>query len=215
MSKPILYSYWRSSCSWRVRAALSLKGIDYDYKAVNLVKAEQKADDYTKFNPAGMVPSLAIDGKTLTESLAIMEYLEETRPEHALLPKDAFDRATVRAICQEIASGIQPIQNLPILNHVGGGEKGQQWAHHFISNGFNVLEKMLSKTAGKYSFGDSVTIADCCLVPQVYNAQRFKVDLASYPCIERVHSALMDLDAFKKSHPSRQPDTPDAERATD
>jgi len=147
--------------------------------------------------------------------LAILEYLEETRPEHALLPKDAGDKAVVRAICQEIASGIQPIQNLPILNHVGGGEKGQEWAKHWITVGFHVLEKMLSKTAGKYSFGDSVTIADCCLVPQVYNARRFKVDLTPFPCIERIDAALMELDAFKKSHPSRQPDTPDAERATD
>ncbi|XP_064624073.1 probable maleylacetoacetate isomerase 2 [Lineus longissimus] len=207
-AKPLLYSYFRSSCSWRVRIALALKGIEYETKALHLVKGDQRSDDYKEVNPIGQVPSLVIDGHTLTQSLAILEYLEETRPDVPILPKDPAKRAEARAIAELIGSGIQPIQNLSVLQYVGD-EKKMEWAKHWIDRGFQALEKMLAKTAGKYCSGDDLTVADLCLVPQVYNANRFKVDMSKFPVILRVHAELEQLEAFKAAHPSRQPDCPE------
>jgi len=208
--KPILYSYFRSSCSWRVRIALAWKNIDYDYKPVNLIKegGEQHTDSYVSLNPSQLVPSFVVDGAQLTESLSILEYLEETYPDPPLLPKAAIDRAKVRAIALQIACQIQPIQNLRVLQFVGD-EKKVEWAKHWIIEGFKSLEAMLLSSAGKYCFGDQITLADCCLAPQVYNAARFNVDLSKFPTISRINEALMELDAFKKSSPSSQPDTPE------
>ncbi|XP_048455865.1 maleylacetoacetate isomerase isoform X3 [Rhincodon typus] len=153
------------------------------------------------------VPALAIDGIILSQSLAIIQYLDETRPGPRLLPEDAKKRAQVRMISDHITSGIQPLQNLHVLQKLGG-EKKLEWAQHFIINGFQALESLLQYTAGRYCVGDEVTMADLCLVPQVYNAERFKVDIAQFPTIVKINNALLDLNAFRISHPSCQPDTP-------
>ncbi|XP_031966533.1 maleylacetoacetate isomerase isoform X3 [Corvus cornix cornix] len=185
-AKPILYSYFRSSCSWRVRIALALKGISYDLVPVNLIK----------------------DGG---QQLAIINYLEETHPNPRLLPQDPKKRAQVRMIADHIASGIQPLQNLSVLKQMG--EKKMEWAQNCIASGFQALEQILQHTAGRYCVGDEVSMADLCLVPQVANAERFKVDMGPYPTITRINKALLELEAFKISHPSRQPDTPAELRA--
>lgn len=205
--RPILYSYFRSSCSWRVRIALAHKGVDYEYRAINLLKQEQVSDEYKKLNPLGQVPALIVNENTLTQSISILEYLEEAFPQKPLLPKDLFKRAKVREVCEIIGSGIQPLQNLSVLQKIG--ETKMEWGHFYIQKGFVALEQVLANSAGKYCVGDEVTIADCCLVPQVYNANRFKVDMAAFPVISRVHDALMSLDAFKAAHPSQQPDCPE------
>ncbi|XP_020368421.2 maleylacetoacetate isomerase isoform X2 [Rhincodon typus] len=207
--KPVLYTYFRSSCSWRVRIALAFKGVAYDQVAVNLIKSggQQHVDSFKTINPMKQVPALAIDGIILSQSLAIIQYLDETRPGPRLLPEDAKKRAQVRMISDHITSGIQPLQNLHVLQKLGG-EKKLEWAQHFIINGFQALESLLQYTAGRYCVGDEVTMADLCLVPQVYNAERFKVDIAQFPTIVKINNALLDLNAFRISHPSCQPDTP-------
>ncbi|KAJ1104737.1 hypothetical protein NDU88_002146 [Pleurodeles waltl] len=212
--KPVLYSYFRSSCSWRVRIALALKGIEYDLVPVNLIKdgGQQLGSDYRKVNPMQQVPALTIDGLKLSQSLAIIQYLDETRPTPRLLPQDPKKRAQVRMISDHIVSGIQPLQNLAVLKQVGE-EKMVSWAQHYITRGFQALEQLLQDTAGKYCVEDEVSMADLCLVPQVYNAERFKVDLTPYPTITRINQALLELEAFKQAHPSRQPDTPPEMRA--
>ncbi|EGD74886.1 glutathione transferase zeta 1 [Salpingoeca rosetta] len=204
-----LYSYFRSSCSWRVRIALNLKKVKYAYKAVNLLKGEQLGDDFLNVNPMGELPALEIDGHTLTQSLPIIEYLDETRPENPLLPRDdPFKRAEVRRLSQIIASGIQPVQNLRVLKKHGLEHK-VEWGQWVINNGFKALERELKKTAGKYSFGDTVTMVDLCLVPQVFNAERFKVDMSQYPTIQRVAAALGELPEFEAAMPTKQPDCPE------
>uniref|UniRef100_A0A3B3WJ39 maleylacetoacetate isomerase n=1 Tax=Poecilia mexicana TaxID=48701 RepID=A0A3B3WJ39_9TELE len=178
---PVLHGYFRSSCSWRVRIAFALKGIEYDQVAVNLIK----------------------DGG---QQLAVIQYIDETRPGPRLLPADPKARAQVRMISDLIASGIQPLQNLSVLQKIGAEKL--PWAQHFISRGFQALEPILKQTAGKYCVGDEISMADICLVPQVYNAERFKVDVGQYPTIKRLNETLAEIEAFKLSHPSRQPDTP-------
>jgi maleylacetoacetate isomerase len=213
-----LYSYWRSSCSYRVRIVLALKGVPYEYKAVHLVRdgGEQLKDAYTALNPMREVPTLVVDGHVLTQSTAIVEYLEETHPQPALLPADAHGRAIVRAVCNIIATDIQPVGNLRVLKHVmsllPGDDKAAKeearsaWAKHYITAGFAGLEALLAAHAGKYCVGDAVTLADAFLVPQVYNAHRFGVDMTRYPTITRVAAALAELPAFKAAQPSAQPD---------
>ncbi|XP_065563958.1 maleylacetoacetate isomerase-like isoform X2 [Artemia franciscana] len=208
-----LYSYFRSSCSWRVRAALSLKGLDYEIEAVNLIKdgGQQLSEDYKKINLMAQVPALKVDDTVITQSLSIMEYLEEICPEPSLLPKTALERAKVREICLIIGSGIQPLQNLSVLQYIAkneGNEKKLEWAKHVIEKGFEALEKLLVSCSGKYCFGDSITFADCFLVPQIYNAKRFGVTLDRFPTIERIDATLKDHQAFIASHPSNQPDCP-------
>ncbi|XP_042293739.1 maleylacetoacetate isomerase isoform X3 [Sceloporus undulatus] len=152
------------------------------------------------------VPALKIDGITLSQSLAIIEYLEETRPNPRILPQDPKKRAQVRMISDHIVTGIQPLQNLSVLQQMG--EKKLEWAQRCISSGFEALEQILKKTAGQYCVGNEVTMADLCLVPQVFNAERYKVDLTPYPTIRQINKALLELESFQTSHPSRQPDTP-------
>ncbi|XP_018958934.1 maleylacetoacetate isomerase-like isoform X1 [Cyprinus carpio] len=207
--KPVLYGYFRSSCSWRVRIAFALKGIEYEQKPVNLIKdgGQQLTDQFKAINPMQQVPAVTIDGITLSQSLAIIQYIEETRPEPRLLPADPKQRGQVRIICDIIASGIQPLQNLYVLQKIGAEKV--QWAQHFINQGFEALEPILKQTAGKYCVGDEISMADICLVPQVYNAERFKVDMSQFPTIRRLNQTLTEIDAFKISHPSCQPDTPD------
>ncbi|KAM8921311.1 maleylacetoacetate isomerase [Pelodytes ibericus] len=206
--KPLLFGYFRSSCSWRVRIALALKRIEYDQHPISLIKdgGIQHTEEYKRINPMQQVPALQIDGVTLNESLAIIEYLEETRPNPPLLPQDPKKRAQVRMISNQIASGIQPLQNLYVLKKIG--DEQVEWAQRVIIRGFDALEKMLQDTAGRYCVEDEVTVADLCLAPQVFNAERFKVDLAPYPTITRINQSLSKLEAFVVSHPSRQPDTP-------
>ena len=205
------------SCSWRVRIALALKNVEYSYVAIHLVKdgGHQHKESYQQINPSREVPTLSIDGLNLAQSVAIMEYLEESRPEgHALLPADAAGRATVRRLCEMISSNIQPVQNLRVLLKLmsyydtqdAKTQKKIEWGRYWIGHGFEALEKVLATTAGKYCFGDQVTMADCCLVPQVYNANRFKVDMSKFPTISRINATLAELEAFKAAHPSAQPD---------
>ncbi|XP_055937497.1 maleylacetoacetate isomerase-like [Argiope bruennichi] len=206
-AKPILYSYFRSSCSWRVRIALAFKNIDYEYKAINLLKGEQYSEEFLKINPCGSIPVLVDKGNVICSSSAILEYLEETVPSAPLLPSDPVSRAHVRAIEDSIVASIQPLQNVKVLKHVGA--ESQAWGKHWIESGFKALEKILETTHGKYCFGDKVTFADVCLVPQVFNAKRFNVDMAPYPLIRQISSRLNELKEFKVSHPFVQPDCPD------
>lgn len=217
----LLYSYWRSSCSYRVRIALAYKGINYTYSPIHLLKdgGQQLTPEYSKLNPMREVPTLLIDGHTLTQSTAILEYLEETRGKDknfpALLPTEPHLRAKVREICNIIAGDIQPVQNLRVLKLVASfftdpQEKEKQrndWAIGCITRGFNALETILQSSSGTYSVGDNVTLADVYLVPQMYNAERFKVDLTPYPTLHRVYQNLLPLPAFQAAHPSQQPDT--------
>ncbi|KAG7511432.1 maleylacetoacetate isomerase isoform X1 [Solea senegalensis] len=213
LSKPILHGYFRSSCSWRVRIAFALKGIEYDQAPVNLIKdgGLQRTQQYKALNPMQQVPALEIDGITLCQSLAVIQYIDETRPGPLLLPADPKKRAQVRMISDLIASGIQPLQSLYVIQKIGAEKV--QWAQHFIDRGFQALEAILKQTAGKYCVGDEISMADICLVPQVYNAERFKVDVEQYPTIKRLNQTLTEIEAFKLSHPSCQPDTPPDLRA--
>ncbi|XP_050305850.1 probable maleylacetoacetate isomerase 2 isoform X1 [Anthonomus grandis grandis] len=207
--KTILYSYWRSSCSWRVRIALNLKEIPHEIKPISLIKAggQHHSNDFRDVNPMEQVPAMHIDGVNLIESMSIMHYLEETRPHRPLLPADVVKRAKVREICEVIVSGIQPLQNLCVLIHVGE-EKKNEWAKHWINRGFRAVEKLLGASAGKYCVGDEITLADCCLIPQVFNARRFHVDLRPFPIILRIDRELERHPAFIAAHPNNQPDCP-------
>lgn len=197
-----LYHYWRSSSSWRVRLALTYKNIPCDYISVNLLKDEQKSKEHLKRNPTGHVPVLEIDGKFLGESTAILEWLDENFKNKPLLPKDPWDRALVRQLAQMINAGIQPVQNLKVMKLFSEDEKKRkEWSKHWIEEGFLAYETLASQTAGKFSFGDDFSMADCCLIPQVYNAQRFSVDLASFPTIQKINGNVSQTKAYKDSHP--------------
>ena len=210
-----LYSYWRSSCSWRVRTALLYKGLQYEYRHVSLIgdKGTTKPD-FVKVNPYRQIPALVIDDEgrqvTLFQSLAIIQFLDEAYPETpALLPQDPLTRAKVRIVADCISAGIQPLQNIPVLekmNQIEGPGAGVKWAAQVISDRLADLEVILKDYAGKNCVGDQVTMADVCLVPQVYNAIRFGVDVSSFPLIMRIHDDLMKLPAFAEGHPSKQPD---------
>ncbi|KAL7380612.1 hypothetical protein ABVT39_020641 [Epinephelus coioides] len=163
-------------------------------------------EQYKALNPMQQVPAVEIDGITLSQSLAVIQYIDETRPGPRLLPVDPKKRAQVRMISDVIASGIQPLQNLYVIQKIGAEKV--QWAQHFIERGFQALEPILKQTAGKYCVGDEISMADICLVPQVYNAERFKVDVGQYPTIKRLNQTLLEIEAFKVSSPSCQPDTP-------
>lgn len=209
--RPILYSYFRSSCSWRVRIVLAHKKIDYDYKAIHLVRdgGEQHKDEFRALNPLEQVPAFQLGDKVLTQSVAIMEFLEEMYPQHALLPKDPWKRAKVREIVEMICSGTQPIQNLSVMNMARDDPPERvRWSNYWITRGLAGVEVILEQTAGKYCLDDHVTLADCCLIPQIYNANRFSVDMEAFPIINRVARHLEALPAFKAAHPSAQPDCP-------
>lgn len=210
--KPVLYGYFRSGTTWRVRAALNYKGVSYDYVPVNLVKGEQSGEAYTARNPQGLVPALETEAGTLTQSPAILEWIEESWPEPALLPADAMLRAKVRAFCAAIGCDIHPIQNLRVLKKVkaltGQDEAGPDWARHWITVGFEALEKMVepSEGAGGFLFGAGPTLAEIYLMPQMFNAERFGVDLEPFPKLVAANAAAMTVQEFAASHPSRQPD---------
>mmetsp|Transcript_5836 Transcript_5836/g.6295 ORF Transcript_5836/g.6295 Transcript_5836/m.6295 type:complete len:225 (+) Transcript_5836:72-746(+) len=210
--KLVLYSYWRSSCSWRVRIALELKGLPYEYRAVNLLKGESEHAEYLAVNPSGLLPTLLDGSVKISESLAILEYLEEKFPGRngsSLLPRRFEDRAIVRRIALHIVAAIQPLQNLGILERVealAGKQARAQWGTSVIEEGLSRLEEMLKDTAGQYCVGDSITFADLCLVPQAYNAARFGVSMEGYPTAFAVLKRLESLDAFKAAHPDAMPD---------
>jgi len=193
-----LYGYWRSSASWRIRIALHWKGLAYEYKAVNLLKGEDSSPEYMALNPNG-IPTL-VDGDTVVpQSLAALEYLDEVYPERPLLPKDPAARARVRATALIIVSLVHPLQNNVVLSKIeslGGSEEKARWIKDVMTEGFASVEQQIRSTAGKYSFGDQVTILDACLIPQVYNARRFAVDLTPFPTVLRVVEELEKLPAF-------------------
>lgn len=205
---PILYHYFRSSSSWRVRWALLHKGIAFTPVAVNLLKDEQQQADYVAKNPLGVVPTLAIAGHYLMESVAILEYLEELQPSPALLPADPLGRARVRQLVQVIGADTQPLQNLSVLRHIGKldarPDAAQQWARHYITRGLTVYETLLRQAdwpRGVYSCGDEVTMAELCLVPQCYNARRQGLDLSRWPRIAAIEAAALATPAALGSHP--------------
>lgn len=204
-----LHSYFRSSASYRVRIALALKGLAYETHSHHLRRGEQNAPEYRALHPQGFVPALEADGAVLIQSLAICEYLEETHPQPPLLPKDPMQRARVRAFAQVICCDIHPIQNLKVLRRLKSSGFGQdaidQWAVQVISEGFDACEKLLADQPGPYCFGDSVSLADVCLIPQLVNARRFKVDLR-WPRLLAAEAACLKLDAFQRAAPDIQPD---------
>ncbi|WP_295135924.1 maleylacetoacetate isomerase [uncultured Reyranella sp.] len=208
-----LIGYFRSSAAYRVRIALNLKGISVEHASRHLRKGEQFSDDYAALNPQKLVPSLVLDdGTVLTQSLAILEYLEETHPEPPLLPRDAVGRARVRALSLIVSADIHPIQNLRVMAYLRHKfdqteESAFAWSRHWIETGFDAYEATLDQgSAGVFSHGDHPTMADMCLVPQVFNATRFKVDMRRYPTIQRIYDACMKHPAFDAAQPSKQPD---------
>lgn len=208
-----LYDYFRSSAAYRVRIALNLKGLDAEREFVHLVKAQQRADTYLKVNPQGLVPALTTDDVVLTQSLAIIEWLDEVHAQPRLLPGDALGRSRVRAIALAIACDIHPLNNLRVLNYLTGTlgaseEQKNGWYRYWIDVGFEALEQQLSRDreTGAFCHGDVPTLADVCLVPQVANARRYKVDLTPYPTIARIDARCRELDAFARAAPEKQPD---------
>jgi len=208
-----LRGYWRSSCSWRVRIALALKGVSYDTVSVHLVQdgGQQHHSDHRDVNPMREVPVLLAGTEPLAQSMAILEYLEETVPSPALLPPTPLARARVRQMAEIINSGIQPIQNLRVMQHLGREydieKPGQiQWSRHWIHLGFEGLHTLIDQHGGRFSFGDQITIADLCLIPQLYNARRFGVDLNAFPKLTAIESECSANPAFMAAHPDQQPD---------
>ncbi|WP_299195816.1 maleylacetoacetate isomerase [uncultured Amphritea sp.] len=206
----ILYDYCRSSAAYRVRIALNLKEVDYQQVPVSLLAGEQGSAEYLARNPQGLIPALQDGDLLLTQSLAICEYLDETCSEvQPLLPKNPADRAKVRAMAQLVACDIHPLNNLRMLKYLvselgASDEQKIQWYQHWIYQGFDALEQLLAETADEYSFGGEVTLADLCLVPQVFNANRFNCALDSYPNIVRVNANCVKLKAFASAHPDLQ-----------
>jgi len=205
-----LYSAWRASAPYRVRIALNLKGLPFEIAPIDLVAGEQGGEAYRAHNPQCLVPTLDIGGAELTQSLAILEWLEETHPEPALLPADPLDRARVRAMCGVVACDIHPLNNLRILKAVaalGADQPARDaWVKRWIGDGFTALEAMIARHGGAFAFGDAPTMADCLLVPQVYNANRFGVDLAPYPKLAAAAERARRHPAFEAAHPNHHPD---------
>jgi maleylacetoacetate isomerase len=206
-----LYNYFRSSASYRVRIALALKGLDYDYKAVHLAKNEQFAESYAAVSAARLVPILHDGEHMLTQSLAIIEYLEETHPQPPLLPAGAAERARVRALALDIACEIHPLNNLRVLRYLVRDMKVSEddknrWYKHWVESGLEVVERQLAARPSTYCHGEQPTLADCVLVPQIFNARRFECRLDHVPQTMRVFEACMKLDAFERTRPEACPD---------
>jgi maleylacetoacetate isomerase/maleylpyruvate isomerase len=207
-----LYNYFRSSASFRVRIALALKGLAYDYVPVHLVKHEQDAPDYVELSANGLVPTFVDDdGTRLHQSMAIIEYLDETRPEPPLLPRDAAGRARVRALAQDIACEIHPLNNLRVLRYLVrqaglSDDAKNAWYRHWVETGLAAVERQLAAAPARYCHGDTPTLADCLLVPQIFNAQRFDCRLDPVPHVMRVFEACMAHPAFQAAQPSACPD---------
>ena len=208
-----LYGYWRSSAAYRVRIALNLKGLVVEEEYIHLQRNDQRSDDYLALNPQGLVPTLIHGDVRLSQSLAILEYLDEIHPKPALLPADPPGRARVRQLAQVVACDIHPVDNLKVLKFLTGemgvtDEGRLTWYRHWVEQGFEGLEGLLANhvATGKFCHGDQPGLADLCLVPQLYNARRFDVDLSSYPTLLRINQACSDLPAFAKATPERQAD---------
>jgi len=210
-----LYSYFRSSAAYRVRIALNLKNLPYDYAPIHLLRdgGEQLKPAYRSLNPDAILPTLVDGDNVLQQSLAIIEYLEETHPEPPLLPKSPADRAYVRSVALQVACEIHPLNNLRVLKylkHTVGADDAtrDEWYRHWVESGFATLEQHLAgdSRTGAFCFGDTPTMADACLVPQVFNAQRFKIGVTQFPTIKRIHDHASQLDAFALAAPGVQPD---------
>ena len=209
-----LYSHWRATAPYRVRIGLALKGVAYDYVPIDLTAAVQHQASYRAINPQRLVPALDLgDGSPpLTQSLAILEWLDETHPEPPLLPKDPLDRARVRAMAEIVACDIHPVNNLRILKaldglgHPTGGDEQMAWGHRWITDGFVALESMVARHGRGFAFGDVPTIADCLLIPQLWSSSRFAVDLAAFPALRGVAAHAAEHPAFQAAHPDKQPD---------
>lgn len=214
MSQVVFYEYWRSSAAYRVRIALNLKGVDYRAESVHLVRdgGEQHKAAYRAVNPQGLVPALRLpDGTVLTQSLAIIEYLDETVPEPPLVPGDAVERARIRGLAEAVACDIHPLNNLRVLQYLKrtlGQEQAaiDAWYRHWIETGFAALEAEAARHDRPFLCGDAPTLADICLVPQVYNARRYAVDLAPYPRLAAIDAAARALPAFAKAAPEAHPE---------
>ena len=208
-----LHNYFRSSASYRVRIALALKGLDYEYVPVQLVKDEQLAAPYVNLSRTGLVPVLEDGEAAITQSLAIVEYLDETHPAPPLLPGSALDRARIRALALDVACEIHPLNNLRVLRYLVrdmgvSDENKDRWYRHWVESGLQAVERRLAGDAatGRFCHGDTPTLADIALVPQIFNAQRFDCDLSPMPTVMRVFGECMQLDAFAKTQPSACPD---------
>jgi maleylacetoacetate isomerase len=209
MSRPVLYEYYRSSAAYRVRIGLNLKGIDYESRPVNLLESEQKSGEYRALNPQGLVPLLEIDGHRLTQSVAILGYLDQRYPNQPFLPTAAADRAHVVGMAMLVACDIHPLNNLRVLRYLKQ-ELGQEqdaidaWYRHWIGEGLPALEALAAPGAGEFLYGDAPTGADICLIPQLYNARRYNVPLDDYPTLLRAEENANKLEAFAAAHPDRQ-----------
>ena len=206
MKKPVLFDYFRSSASYRVRIALNLKGVDHDRVAVNLLEGGQRSDAYRALNPQGFVPMLDVGDRRITQSLAIIGWIDREYPEPPLLPSDSSDRAHVVAMAMTVACDIHPLNNLRVLQYLKDGLGAEQasrdeWTRHWIAEGFAALEALAAPTAGRFLFGDAPTVADICLVPQMFNARRFETPLAAYPTLVRADAEASRLPAFAAAHP--------------
>lgn len=206
-----LYNYYRSSASYRVRIALALKGLDYDYKPVHLKRNEQFTESYAAVSAARLVPLLRDGEHVLTQSMAIIEYLDETHPEPPLLPPDALGRARVRALAQDIACEIHPLNNLRVLRYLQrdlklSDDDKQRWYRHWVETGLEIVERQLQAQPATYSHGNTPTLADCLLVPQIFNAKRYECRLDHVPQVMRVFDACMKLPAFETTRPENCPD---------
>jgi maleylacetoacetate isomerase/maleylpyruvate isomerase len=211
-----LHSYWRATAPYRVRIGLNLKGLPYDYVPVNLLKGEQHAPDYVATrNAQHLTPALEVDGQVLTQSLAILEWLEETHPSPPLLPQAPFARAVVRAMAALVACDIHPLNNLRVQQALEGlgvdAAARLAWSQRWIVEGFSALEPMIAAHGAGFAFGDAPTLADCCLAPQVYSAHRYKVDLSPFPAIAAAAERAAAHPAFAAAHPDRQPDAANAQ----
>ena len=206
-----LYNYFRSSASYRVRIALALKGLDYDYLPVHLPRNEQFAESYAALSPARLVPLLKDDDTLVSQSLAIIEYLDETHPEPPLLPRDPAGRARVRALAYDVACEIHPLNNLRVLRYLVHDLKlseddKHRWYRHWVETGLEALERQLAAAPATYCHGEQPTLADCALVPQIFNARRFGCRTDHVPQVMRVFDACMKLDAFERTRPEVCPD---------
>lgn len=216
-----LYGYWRSSSSYRARIFLNLKGLSYERAPVHLLNGggEQYGETFEAMNPLHQVPVLEVDGtdgpRYLTQSVAIMEWLEETHPEPPLFPADPWLRARAREMVEIINSGIQPLQNLRVLQSLKAwGANPREWCHDIITQGLGALEARMAQTAGRHAVGDRLGVVEACLIPQTYAARRFQVDLEKYPTLMRVEEACRDHPAFAAAHPDAQPEAPPPDART-
>lgn len=210
-----LFTYFRSSAAYRVRIALNIKGLDYQARPIHLVRNEQRSAAYMEHNPLGLLPAVKTgDGSVLLESLAIIEYLDEQYPEPSLLPGSAIDRAHIRALAQMVACDIHPLNNARVLQYLGSelkvdAEARNRWYRHWVMTGFKALEELLQRDSrtGAFCYGDQPTLADCALIPQIFNALRFECDLSGLHTIQRIAENCRQLDSFRRAAPDRQPDS--------